>query len=178
MTAYQFALEDSRRAIDARAGQLFLGSLSPFQAWDELRRANGDLRSPLPDSELSGRAALAANAAGWNPTNKGFVRQGNQQWRAPSTLGEAHAIHRAGRYLAAMPPSISGEAGHIALWRAALALVKGFALSPETAFEILRDAFNPRCEPVWTDMQLWHKVKDAAKARLETGYLLNGRGRP
>ena len=84
------------------------------------------------------------------------------------------AFERASHYLAAMPPAISGQRGHDQTFRAACALVHGFALDPSTALSLLLSDFNPRCQPPWTECELLHKVQDAAKVihRKPRGYLL------
>jgi hypothetical protein len=89
----------------------------------------------------------------------------------------ARTVRRARRYLAALPPAISGSGGHAATWAAALALVRGFDLPPEVAFEVLAGDFNPRCAPPWSTRDLLHKVESAAGADVERGYLLHRRGR-
>jgi hypothetical protein len=83
--------------------------------------------------------------------------------------------HRASAYLARMPASISGQGGHDALWRAALALVRGFQLEPYDAFVLLKTEFSPRCEPPWGDRELWHKCRQAlSAAHVPFGYLGGG----
>lgn len=74
------------------------------------------------------------------------------------------AIERARKYLATMEPSVSGSgSGHAMGFKAACAMVWGFDLSPGEAFELLKSDYNPRCVPpgVWTDAELWHKVRQA-----------------
>jgi hypothetical protein len=80
-------------------------------------------------------------------------------------------LQRASAYLERLPSSVSGERGHDALWRAALAMVCGFALEPHQAFELLKREFSPRCQPPWADRDIAHKVRDAANARVPVGYL-------
>jgi hypothetical protein len=70
---------------------------------------------------------------------------------------EARAI----AYIAALPPSISGAGGHACAYRAATALVHGFALEPDHALALLERHFNPRCLPPWSRKELEHKVADA-----------------
>lgn len=72
------------------------------------------------------------------------------------------ALRRAGAYLDAMPPAISGAGGHNQTYAAATVLVHGFCLSTSDAFELLKTRYNPRCQPPWTDRELRHKVDDAA----------------
>ncbi|MGD9791123.1 MAG: bifunctional DNA primase/polymerase [Phycisphaerales bacterium] len=70
-------------------------------------------------------------------------------------------LRRASRYLEKMAPGISGQGGHNPTYAAATAIVHGFCLSPDAAFDLLKDEYNPRCEPPWDDKHLWHKVEDA-----------------
>lgn len=81
-------------------------------------------------------------------------------------------IKRATNYLATMSASVSGSQGHKACWAAALALVKGFSLSPRDALSLLASDFNPRCQPPWSDKELRHKINQAEKANTANGYLL------
>lgn len=69
---------------------------------------------------------------------------------------------RAVAYLAAMPPAISGQRGHDACYAAATAVVHGFGIPPDRAFELLLEHYNPGCEPPWSEKELRHKVEDAA----------------
>ncbi|MFN7021951.1 MAG: DUF3987 domain-containing protein [Phycisphaerales bacterium] len=73
-----------------------------------------------------------------------------------------HIERRAAAYLDRMPPAISGSGGHGQTYAAATAMVHGFGLNPEAAFNLLWDRYNPGCEPPWTEKELRHKVSDAA----------------
>jgi hypothetical protein len=83
------------------------------------------------------------------------------------------SIHeRARAYLAKMPHSVSGEGGHTAAFEAALALTKGFALSPEDSYALLVE-WNSRCVPPWNERELRHKLEEAASSLGQAfGYLL------
>ena len=69
---------------------------------------------------------------------------------------------RARAYLAAMPAGVSGNGGHDATFKAAVALVHGFALEESEAWPLLLE-FNARCDPPWSNQELLHKLKDAGK---------------
>ena len=84
-----------------------------------------------------------------------------------------NATTRASKYVAKMPPSISGSGGHNAAFEVACALVKGFVLSIEQARAIFVSEYNPRCVPPWSDKEIEHKLKSAAKSNRDAGYLLN-----
>lgn len=95
----------------------------------------------------------------------------------PQPAGERlSTVERARRYLHRMPPAVSGQGGHNATFRAACVLVLGFNLPPELAFDLLAE-WNGRCEPPWTDRELWHKIGDASKRPGERGWLLTDNGR-
>jgi hypothetical protein len=70
-------------------------------------------------------------------------------------------LRRATLYLATMSPAIQGQNGSLACLKAAIALVRGFCLSPENAFELLWQDYNPRCVPLWTEHELMHKIEAA-----------------
>lgn len=79
---------------------------------------------------------------------------------------------RARAYLAACEPAVSGSSGHQQTWAAALAVTVGFDLTDDEAYALLTE-YNARCQPPWTERELWHKVRSASKnARRPRGYLL------
>jgi hypothetical protein len=83
-----------------------------------------------------------------------------------------HRLDRARRYLEKMPGAISGSGGHATTFRAAVAMVRGFALDPDEALRLLVEVHNPLCAPPWSEPELRHKVKSAVtRARLEHGWL-------
>ena len=93
--------------------------------------------------------------------------------RATETREYIEAVVRASAYLAALPPAVSGQGGHDATMNAAIALVRGFALDPHDALDLLEHEFNPRCSPPWSLRELAHKVESAQRAqRVGLGYLL------
>ncbi len=96
-----------------------------------------------------------------------------REFSAPKT--EQHAtpiIERASKYLAKLPPAISGQNGSDALFYAACKMVKGFDLSDSHAMRLLTNEYNPRCVPPWSERELRHKVDDARKTSGPVGELL------
>jgi hypothetical protein len=84
---------------------------------------------------------------------------------------------RARRYLATMDPGIQGSNGSAATLKAAVAMVRGFALEPDDALAILAEDYNPRCLPPWSVPELRHKVKQAyQRGRMPFGAIVE-RGR-
>ena len=110
-----------------------------------------------------------ANLADFPEELKVTEREARPKQEPPRRLPASNEIHsneiyiRAVKYLAKMPEAISGEEGHKALLKAASHLVVGFNLDDETAFFILKNEYNPRCQPPWSDKELRHKIQDAHK---------------
>jgi hypothetical protein len=80
---------------------------------------------------------------------------------------EAHAcapgvVERARRYLASVPPAISGQHGDVHTFRVCCRLTRGFALDDEQALAVLSE-WNERCEPPWTTAELIDKLRRAAR---------------
>jgi hypothetical protein len=95
-------------------------------------------------------------------------------WRHET--GAANVLERAAKYLARQEPAIAGAGGHNALLRAAIAMVRGFALSHDDALRLLGSEYNPRCVPPWSRAELERKTFEAARAeRVGFGYLINER---
>jgi RecA-family ATPase len=70
-------------------------------------------------------------------------------------------IERAKRYAANCPDSIGGQNGHDQLYRVAVALLHGFALSEGDAWPILLEYNQSKCHPRWEEKHIRHKVLDA-----------------
>lgn len=89
----------------------------------------------------------------------------------PSPASNPDVVERARRYLAKLPPAVSGQAGHKQAFRTACVLMKDFALSLEDALPVFRE-WNQTCEPPWSDREILHKLEDAAKSPGPFGKLL------
>ena len=74
--------------------------------------------------------------------------------------GDTHVLERARRYLAVVPPAISGQHGDIHTFRVCCRLVRGFALDDHDALELL-SAWNARCQPPWSERELADKLHRA-----------------
>lgn len=84
---------------------------------------------------------------------------------------------RVRRYLALMPPAISGSGGHTALFNVVRTLLHGFGLSIESARPFLDD-YNLRCTPPWSESEINHKLRsvDGLPSPEGRGYLLGDIG--
>jgi RecA-family ATPase len=69
---------------------------------------------------------------------------------------------QAQRYLAAIPPAISGAGGHNQTFTVAMTLVEGFDLPASQARPLLAD-YAARCDPPWSEREIDHKLADAEK---------------
>jgi len=87
----------------------------------------------------------------------------------PPTLAE-----RARRYVATMPPAISGSRGHDALFKVACVLKLGFELTDDESLAILAE-YNVRCDPPWSERELRHKIQSSASQGGPRGYLVNAK---
>lgn len=83
---------------------------------------------------------------------------------------------QAQRYLAAIPPSVSGQHGHDQAFLAARALKWGFNLSDQEAMTLFQQ-WNQACQPPWSQQELDHKMREADAKPFDKprGYLLSGR---
>lgn len=68
---------------------------------------------------------------------------------------------RARRYARRVPGAIAGQRGHDATFVAAAKIARGFELDAETAFSVLWEEWNPRCDPPWDERDLHRKIEQA-----------------
>lgn len=83
--------------------------------------------------------------------------------RRPTEPCTTDRVRRARAYLAKREPAISGQGGHARTFRTAAALVRGFELPEDVAFDLLWHEYNPRCEEPWSEYELRRKVREAAE---------------
>jgi RecA-family ATPase len=94
------------------------------------------------------------------------------RYTSPSvSAGPLDLIERARRYLAKMPPAVSGQHGHDQTFAVACTLVQGFGLAVADAAPLFAE-YNARCSPPWSEPDLAHKLTDADRAASPT----EGRG--
>lgn len=85
---------------------------------------------------------------------------------------ENAVFERARKYIAKLPPAVSGQDGHGRTFHVACVLVLGFDLSEGDALTLMRE-YNQSCQPPWSEKELLHKVKSAANQGGERGFLRN-----
>lgn len=81
-------------------------------------------------------------------------------------------LDRARKYVMKLPLAVSGSSGHNATFKAACACVLGFELSEGEAMSVMAE-YNTGCQPQWSESELLHKVRQAAKQTGDRGYLKN-----
>ena len=125
--------------------------------------------APAPEGLYQALAAADGSARPNGPPSP--PPAGEAKRRPASNDVEARAI----AYLDKIPGGVSGQGGSNPTYKAACKIGPGFDLPQETAFRLLRDHYNPRCVPSWSDQELQHKVDDAYKAPENSprGWLLN-----
>ncbi|RTL04950.1 hypothetical protein EKK58_09085 [Candidatus Dependentiae bacterium] len=72
------------------------------------------------------------------------------------------SIHAAIRFLETAPIAVEGQRGDERTFITAARLCREMALTPETAYSLMRDYWNPKCQPPWELEDLWQKVVNAA----------------
>jgi hypothetical protein len=118
-----------------------------------------------------GAVAKQARSVEWNYLYGTPLPKSEEQPTANGTSDPA-VTERARRYLARMEPSIQGSNGSGALFRAAQAMIRGFALDMNDALGLLAEDFNQRCSPVWTVHELRRALRNAARrGRMPIGSL-------
>lgn len=85
---------------------------------------------------------------------------------------EPAVVERARRYIAKLPPSITGCGGHNACFHAACVLAIGFGLPEGEVYGLLAE-WNQQCQPPWSERELRHKVAQAMKQPGNRNYLRN-----
>jgi hypothetical protein len=72
-------------------------------------------------------------------------------------------LERIKEELAKCKPAISGRNGHSTLLHAARIVCWGFARDVDEGVRILKQHYNERCEPPWSEWDLRHKCEDASR---------------
>ena len=80
---------------------------------------------------------------------------------------ESPIVDRARAYVIKMPPAVSGQCGHDALFNVAKKLTHDFDLPQREAMNIMTE-YNTRCVPPWSEKELLHKLEDASKCNRST----------
>jgi hypothetical protein len=94
---------------------------------------------------------------------------------SPWSMRSGDIETRAIAYLATCEGAVDGQKGSAKCFGVACRVGPGFDLPEDVALRIIRDHYNPRCEPPWTEKELVHKVKSAYARVKHRGWLLQER---
>ena len=128
------------------------------------------LSNAVPPERSIGNTRPTSKRSGTDGTPKSHIHSEGGHSRRFVSLRE-----RIERYVDACPEAISGNQGHNATFKVAIALIRGFDLSESEALGFLR-RYNQRCKPRWSERELKHKLADAAQVRSQKGRVLKLRG--
>jgi len=79
----------------------------------------------------------------------------------PSYRASEEQIAQAAAVAESLPPSIAGHGGDAALFAAACRIAREVGEDTDAVLGILRDVFNPRCAPEWSDAKLVYEAERA-----------------
>lgn len=116
----------------------------------------------VPKEPISTQDAIDEICDRFWPHNTSPVQQ---DWHSEDAI-----VERARKYVAKMPPAVSGQSGHNQTFRVACILCLGFALERGQAMAVLAE-YNQTCNPPWSDHELEHKIDSALKQTGPRGYL-------
>ena len=84
---------------------------------------------------------------------------------SPGSYNRPKLIEQCRKYVAKLPAAISGQNGDEQTFIVACAIFDRFGLTPEEGYPILCDYNTAKCQPLWSDEELQHKMHAAlAKA--------------
>ena len=89
-----------------------------------------------------------------------FETESSREHTLPLPFSDVLAARRA---LQKMLPAVQGQNGSRACYIAACTLIRRYKLDEPNALALLLSDYNPRCVPPWSERELQHKVRDAAK---------------
>jgi hypothetical protein len=93
-------------------------------------------------------------------------RRGGLKFDYQTTIPEEKRYELASEWLDQKSEAIQGDNGSGALMSAAWVGPR-FALEYETAFELLMEEYNPRCDPEWSESEMHHKLQDVYNSATE-----------
>jgi hypothetical protein len=135
-------------------------------ACSQLTRLPGYLNYKPPTACLVTVAYGAAKHLSYTPAD--FPRPVRREARVESARPErrlksgSEVLQRARRYLAAVPPAVSGQHGDVHTFRICCRIARGFALSDADALSLLAE-WNATCRPPWSERDLLDKLRRARR---------------
>lgn len=103
------------------------------------------------------------------------VRRRARRTVTAEPIPDSQRAERARNYIAKMPPAVSGDNGHTALFNVVAVAMYGFDLDTGTTRSLVNE-YNNRCDPPFSEREIEHKLKHCASTcKRERGYLLKPR---
>ncbi len=129
------------------------GEIQAFRGMAELLRGEGE---PLDVAAILAKAPAAKSTVDLNARE--LLDGGIKVERCPRS--RSVLVH--GEELCqTMPAAVSGANGHVALLRITRALRWGLRIGANETASLIKEMYNPRCAPVWSDAEIAHKVTAA-----------------
>lgn len=149
---------------------LFLGALPPTASkigpgLDT--RGNGSSYILVPPSIVAGKPYVVTKEVSLAPVPKPIVAAAGarrERIAAPEgiELDQRQNISRAINLAKRAAPAIEGQGGDAATYALA-AEIMSLGISPDKAFEIIAEHYNPRCGPPWSPDELRLKIENAER---------------
>lgn len=74
---------------------------------------------------------------------------------------EPYNIENGKLWLQSAEPAVEGKGGNQLTFTVCAKLVRDFALTPETAYQLMITHYNERCVPPWSPTEIWQLVQNA-----------------
>lgn len=126
-----------------------------FFAFTGARLENSPLELAECQAKLSGLIEILKPTPAASPATRPATRPAVDS-RSP--------LERGRLYLAKVPGAVQGQQGNSRTFRVAYVLVRLIGLSLADAFTLMWE-WNDRCDPPWTEKELWQKLNSAQKAK-------------
>lgn len=141
-------------------------SNAPIARDVDIRSHNGYVVAPGSTIDGVAYEIVTDKAPEWVPFEVEKLLRAPYERRDLETQGasvdsEAN-VHAAIRFLESAPPAMEGQRGDETTFITAARLVREMSLSPQMAFDLMVQYWNPRCSPPWSLDELARKVENAA----------------
>lgn len=114
----------------------------------------------IGESPSSGELTLPVWSPDWFPAPPSPA----SNLRPASRSAGHQSAAKAAEALRKMQPAVQGQNGSRACFIAAVMLFRRFGLDASTAYDLMWREYNPRCIPPWSEAEMLHKVRDAARS--------------
>jgi hypothetical protein len=158
-----FPKQNSLTHTQAKLGNMvylpmWAGATYPNNCFHEVND-QGEVQPFLPLSfEVNPALAIHALDPGEKPAR--FAVASAPRVRPPAAAGEDRRSLCV-NYLRRCDPAVSGRGGHGRLFWAARVARWGWGLTDDESFRVIREVYDPICDPPWSEGEIRHKIADA-----------------